>query len=740
MLNSGLHGRLRRQERNIQKIDLQRARRYGMKEPARDGRVKYTYGGVVFIYDPQQNREVTSYKAPDAAPTSSGTKNSQPIILRKDEQYENNTILAFRALTRDMLLKNKRSWTSHSVLVVDMSGSMRRDDVNGARCRSDGVWMTLARDFVKRPLKNKSRSNTDLISVVLMRDEAEVVLKYELTDWVLYNKFIDLRNWTEERPAGPGNYMPALDAAEKLLMKNQTSNCSLSLMFFSDGKPSDRGEFSKKMGNIAAKFGRRLSVACIGMADKGEDFSTLNDMVDEATSFGAVATFGKPSLDADSLSNIITGLASSLTASKTEMTNLATGKVRKVRMDITRERKNTPDDLFVTADWNCYNTESKFVNRIWSWSTQLNDFVQVIDSRCGVCWKHTDRIDSLCPYCYAYCFCANCTNLQTMKHHRSSRACSKLIAMKKSGKLVSKEVPSFSVAMKDQIFGEGAERIVRKCRFLDQHESFTGPVMVAKESRFVDDSHNHDFYEKRMEYHREFMRTQGMAAEMAKEFNGALENVSVHFVQPLLIKSYVRKIPKIKFLEPFVVETLSAQGEYNVLVEPMLEGQYEKFNDNMGMVRGQNESGSIEDLSGEMGNLGIGNDPSSGGLGLDIIAEGSEDEDDSDDEIIEEKKNALEQGSYTFDRINDAHIPQAFSHFSFEKSKRYFMVVDLQGVLKTNADGTKCYELTDPVIHKRRKKKKKKLQQYTFGRTVSSSYPLNSQCIYDNFLILIMMC
>ena len=68
------------------------------------------------------------------------------------------------------------------------------------------------------------------------------------------------------------------------------------------------------------------------------------------------------------------------------------------------------------------------------------------------------------------------------------------------------------------------------------------------------------------------------------------------------------------------------------------------------------------------------------------------------------------------------------------------MVVDLQGVLKTNADGTKCYELTDPVIHKRRKKKKKKLQQYTFGRTVSSSYPLNSQCIYDNFLILIMMC
>ncbi|OEU05955.1 kinase-like protein, partial [Fragilariopsis cylindrus CCMP1102] len=62
--------------------------------------------------------------------------------------------------------------------------------------------------------------------------------------------------------------------------------------------------------------------------------------------------------------------------------------------------------------------------------------------------------------------------------------------------------------------------------------------------------------------------------------------------------------------------------------------------------------------------------------------------------------------------------PQSFSHFTYEKSKRYFMVVDLQGVLAINpVDGTKCYKLTDPVIHKRRKKKKEKLRKYTFGRT-----------------------
>ncbi|EED90986.1 elongation factor kinase, partial [Thalassiosira pseudonana CCMP1335] len=59
--------------------------------------------------------------------------------------------------------------------------------------------------------------------------------------------------------------------------------------------------------------------------------------------------------------------------------------------------------------------------------------------------------------------------------------------------------------------------------------------------------------------------------------------------------------------------------------------------------------------------------------------------------------------------------PQPFSHFTYEKSKNFFMVVDLQGVLTINNDGTKCYELTDPVIHKHRSKKNQK--QWSFGRT-----------------------
>ena len=99
-----------------------------------------------------------------------------------------------------------------------------------------------------------------------MREDAEVVMKFEPTDWVLYNHLLDMREWNTIRPHGPGNYMPALDLANKLLLENTGGIGALSLLFFSDGKPSDRGNFAEKMGKIASAFGRQCSITCIGMA------------------------------------------------------------------------------------------------------------------------------------------------------------------------------------------------------------------------------------------------------------------------------------------------------------------------------------------------------------------------------------------------------------------------------------------------------------------------------------------
>ena len=640
-LLSSTHGRDRREERNIEKIDLQRARRYGMKEAGHNGRHKFTYGGIVFIYDPLRKREVTTFAAPDISLGTSGTEVAQPVMLDKKVQYECLTEKLQHHVKQAEMEKKLGEWTSHSVLVIDMSGSMRRDDVNGARCRSDGVWMVLARDYVKRELDKKSRDCKDLISVVVMSDEARCVIRAEPTDWVLYNKLVDLREWSNIRPRGPGNYMPALDLAEQLLLCNTEGSCALSsLLFFSDGRPSDRGDFAARMGKIASRFGRRLSITCVGMAEEGEDFSTLHQMVNEAKAYGAVASFGKPSLDADALSNIITSLASSLTTSKTEMTELATGKGETVRMDVRRflssplppallpsspllspsltqppqisfwdrltmvcllpllllpplrEKVGTPDDAFLTDEWYIYRHES--VGSFWDWSYEKDDFVEIVETRCMGCWAFVAPARRIytCPACKVATYCSQecMSRSKQPEDHGGVLVCSKFRSKLQSGMMATKDersLPSWSVAMRKTVFGEGAERMVHKFRFLDDKtQNFIGPKMVAKESRFVDLETS---YQHRMDYHREFMRTQAIASKMAAKFNETLDSLSSHF--PAWDKSFLDRLPRIMFLAPLLVEVMHQGAPFCTLIEPMLDvAKYEKFQQQHGLCQGPKES------------------------------------------------------------------------------------------------------------------------------------------------------
>ncbi|KAL7548558.1 hypothetical protein ACHAWF_012911 [Thalassiosira exigua] len=725
-LLSAAHDRQRREERGIQKIDLQRARRYGMKEYQDNGRIRYTYGGVVFIYCPLKNRAVTSWKLTKESSDTSGTKVATPILLdthdfgSKFVLQEEERIQEELALLMNSSSRTRAKWSSHSVLVVDMSGSMRRDDVNGARCRSDGVWMALARDYVKKPLEERIRSKFDLVSIVVMKDDgAEVIMKHEPTTWVLYNKLVDMREWTTNKPAGHGYYLPAIDEAEKLLTSNANAGCSLSLLFFSDGSPSDhhteRPEIVKRLGELASKFGRRLSIACIGMAEESEDFSTLNDMVTEAKQYGAQASFGKPSLDADSLSNIITSLASSLTTSKTEMTELMTGKAKTVRMDIQREKLNTPDHV---GTWKYYMSadEENCVNRFWTWDYRSggSGFLKILDTRCAYCFVQNGLLME-CPTCKGFYMCRTCHMDQggfadhRTRHGNRHSQCSAKLAKIRMGKIVRKDLPSWSLAVKEQTFGEGAERIVRKVRFVDNDGDYVGPVMVAKESRFVE-SHSGNSYQEQMAYHREFMRTQDIASDLAKKFNAALLQAQTHFGQKS--QGFLSRLPRIQFIEPMVAELIEDNQEKNVLIEQFLQGEYKKFNSNMGFVEDD-----VKKLVQRMNNLGLDGDvsrPFDDGLGA--IEEGSEEESEEEEEELFDSKEAIPyEGDYT--DLQDAYFPQAFSHFTYEKTKRQLMVVDLQGVFTKKNDGTKVYELTDPVIHKRRHNRNRAMKQWSFGRT-----------------------
>jgi hypothetical protein len=70
-----------------------------------------------------------------------------------------------------------------------------------------------------------------------MRDEAKVVLESVPLDGHIFNVLMQRRN--EARPSSHGNYIPALEAAERLLNKFSHGGCALNLLFLSDGRPSD---------------------------------------------------------------------------------------------------------------------------------------------------------------------------------------------------------------------------------------------------------------------------------------------------------------------------------------------------------------------------------------------------------------------------------------------------------------------------------------------------------------------
>ena len=61
---SSEHGQLRREQRDIDKQDLQKALKYGKRESAWGQRWLVEYDGITFITDHTMRREVTAYPSP----------------------------------------------------------------------------------------------------------------------------------------------------------------------------------------------------------------------------------------------------------------------------------------------------------------------------------------------------------------------------------------------------------------------------------------------------------------------------------------------------------------------------------------------------------------------------------------------------------------------------------------------------------------------------------------------------
>jgi len=213
-------------------------------------------------------------------------------------------------------------------------------------------------------------------------------------------------------------------------------------------------------------------------------------------------------------------------------------------------------------------------------------------------------------------------------------------------------------------------------------------------------------------FHESFLRSQSIASEMAMKFNEKIDSLESLY-EDLNWKRRVTLFPRIYFLEPIVGEFFDEGGNaINVLVEPFMEGKYEKFNNNMGYVKDVRKGACVscsEDVGFKHPTSDIylkykrpkGVDIESlvektKSLSLNAIIEPEGEDDDNDDkrsdEDVELQKLVLCQN------VNDSSFPQAFSHFTYEEGKKNFMVVDLQGVFTLHPNGKRFYELTDPVI------------------------------------------
>ncbi|KAL3919188.1 MAG: hypothetical protein SGILL_003880 [Bacillariaceae sp.] len=709
------HDRLRRAERQIDKITLLEARRYGMPETQRNGRIKYTYAGHVFIFDPRTNQAVTSWKIDPNRPhgknkenqgerqrkkkvkePKSGTRFYRPILIQKSDQHDTAGLRLNHDDAASYVRSHHERWSSHTVIIVDCSGSMRDDDVDGARCRLDGVWTSLARDYVQLQLEKKTCSLFDVVSVIAMKQKATVLVECEPMSYILYNKLVSFRDWDVVKPQDHGFYMPAMKEAARLLSINPHGACSLSLIFFSDGKPSDHmkdtQEFSWRQhrrvskdlvemaGDIGSKFGRRLNFMCIGMAGQDEKFDTLRNMAEEAKLFGCQANFQRPNLESTALSKIMTSSVASSLATKTEMSSMKTGSSRLVRTDVERERSNAPDDHRVNEDWRVFQTSNKdqYVQNVWI-----------------------------------------------------SRECRENAAQRRAGVLVGNlknpGPQSYNVALKKKAFGEGAERLAFKFRHVGAKGKFIGPVLVAKESRFVEDllsSTENYLTSHRHAYHKSFMRTQAEASKLAKKFNDAIDELD---------DIPYNEVVRIKFLKPYIFELEDSKNDkmINLLVEPMIFGKYKKFTDNFGqqsfVKRDFGEENKGVDLTVAAALLGreynetaqattVAPGPFAGG-GLGMIAEGdSEEEDDEYSSDGEDGRYGV--SSYTdTSNLRDEDYLLAFSHFTYVHSGGKYMVVDLQGALQTDAEGRKTYLLTDPAIHHRSHRTLGGTKSRQYGRT-----------------------
>eukprot|EP00607_Mallomonas_marina_P008608 CAMPEP_0182424656 /NCGR_PEP_ID=MMETSP1167-20130531/10888_1 /TAXON_ID=2988 /ORGANISM="Mallomonas Sp, Strain CCMP3275" /LENGTH=732 /DNA_ID=CAMNT_0024604629 /DNA_START=58 /DNA_END=2253 /DNA_ORIENTATION=+ len=675
---SHTHGREMRQLRDINKRDLQSAVKYGRKERAAPGRKgderwKYIYGGIVYVTDESSRHEITSWRLED--------KLEQPQAP----------------------IGSDCGFSSHTIIVVDCSGSMRTPDCPGFSTRTKCTYECLSREFVEPQLRlNETEGSVGdmMVSLIEMRQEATLLLRKVPVDPVLLR---NLRRRGDIPAYSHGHYLPALEEVENLIKEDVQSPIQFFVVFLSDGAPSDhihrtcehgvqvwlsdgtgvqkniKGkmkaalkecgkrsskcrvdlkslvemEILRKVRDLGDMCGRdRIRIHTVAFGNPNEDFRVLKQMSNQLPRH----SFQKLGLSSICLSTAFSSLSSSLTSLRTE--SGGTGKPKTLRQIEKDQPSESWDcDVFsVAGGWTLYGLRRKVspTYRICGESDCTKDG----EFQCSIC--KTKR----------YC----CPEHQKSNWKEHKQECSimnlerlrwatldvpELVRKQKYNmdKGVFVDIPlhpgATGVVVKSKFFSKGVERAAFQCRECvwdgSMYPRSMGPRLIAKETLHEELLFNADF-------HKEMCKLQAEATSLADLFN------------TMITRNFGRQLEwHISFIQCHIYEVVSTGRNGNkawILGETELEGNFVKWNNNNGKV-----------LAKAPASL-------SGNNALGAILEEEEEEEE------EEYGASLSAVFYT-------DIPQCFSHFTYSITGGRSLVCDLQGVWN-EYDG---FVLTDPAIH-----------------------------------------
>ena len=351
---SSLHGRARRMLREITKFDLQSAVKHGVKSKAHPDRKtglprwQYVYGNVVYITDHTSTKEVTSYKQ---------AIQIQPATITEEMELRHEQDV--QALADDPQL-----CMTHSIIVIDQSGSMRSSDVGGFSTRSRAAYGVLALEYIAEQLHQRDSLKdgdgiVDAVSIIEMKDNSEFFVHREPMDWILFNKI--LHRQKEAKPMSHGNYNLALESVLSLI-RTELENAGLepgekldeipdlssyAIVFLSDGKPSDRTEYdSLNRKRLVKNLFEVVPASCvsfhaIGLGNSTQhEFGELEAMVNIVKARGGQGTFSFAQVSSCAmLSEAFSTASQSTTTTRTGMLAGADGQSANVKMKDVQLRK-----------------------------------------------------------------------------------------------------------------------------------------------------------------------------------------------------------------------------------------------------------------------------------------------------------------------------------------------------------------------------------------------------------------